>query len=229
VITNKLNYENIIGKILDPSTLKKSLKAFVSIPENLSSAIELSQLNNPKIKIAKFELEQAEKDVEIARSDLSPTATLSLERSYSEDLSTTYNEREKDILKATISWPFYSGGKKIAKVNKNHNLKVRKRLLLDNAIKTNNTNVASAWSNLLSSKSFLASVRSQVKASEIANEGISAEYERGSRTTLDVIQSNTLLLNAQISLANSERNYLLAQYNLLKSIGLLNSNYLKLK
>ena len=226
---NKLNYENVIGKISDPNGLKKSLKAFVAIPESLSNAIELSQLNNPNIKIAKFELEQAEKDIQIARSDLSPTATLSLERSYSEDLSTTYDEREKDILKATVSWPFYSGGTKIAKVNKNRNLKIRKKLLLDNEIKTNNTNVASAWSNLLSSKSFLAAVRLQVKAAENANEGISAEYERGSRTTLDVIQSNTLLLNAQISLANSERNYLLAQYNLLKSIGLLNSDYLKLK
>ncbi len=229
VVTNKLNYENVIGKISDPNGLKKSLKAFVAIPESLTNAIELSQLNNPNIKIAKFELEQAEKDIQIARSDLSPTATLSLERSYSEDLSTTYDEREKDILKATVSWSFYSGGTKIAKVNKNRSLKIRKKLLLDNEIKTNNTNVASAWSNLLSSKSFLTFVRLQVKAAENANEGISAEYERGSRTTLDVIQSNTLLLNAQISLANSERNYLLAQYNLLKSVGLLNSDYLKLK
>jgi outer membrane protein len=70
----------------------------------------------------------------------------------------------------------------------------------------------------------------QVRAAQIANEGITAEYERGSgRTTLDVIQSNTLLLDAKVSLSNSERNYLLAQYNLLKSIGLLNSNYIKLK
>ena len=37
------------------------------------------------------------------------------------------------------------------------------------------------------------------------------------------------LLNAQILLANSERNYLLAQYSLLKSIGLLNNNYLKIQ
>ena len=229
VITNKLNYENIIGKVSDLNVLKKSLKAFASIPESLSNAIELSKSNNPNIKIAKLELKQAEKDIQIARSDLSPTATLSLERSYSEDLSTTYDEREKDVLKATVSWPFFSGGKKLATVNKNRNLKNRKRLLLDNAIKINNTNVVSAWSNLQSSKSFLDSVRSQVKAAEIANDGISAEYERGSRTTLDVIQSNTLLLNAQISLANSERNYLLAQYNLLKSIGLLNSDHLKLK
>ena len=76
----------------------------------------------------------------------------------------------------------------------------------------------------------LNSVRSQVKSAEIAYEGITADYERGSgRTTLEVIQSNTLLLNSQLSLASSERNYLLAQYNLLKFIGLLNSKYLKLQ
>ena len=68
-------------------------------------------------------------------------------------------------------------------------------------IRTNETNVASAWSSLESSKSFLNSVKVQVRAAQIANEGIAAEYERGSRTTLDVIQSNSLLLSAQISLA----------------------------
>ena len=53
--------------------------------------------------------------------------------------------------------------------------------------------------------------------------------ESSGKTTLDVIQSNALLLTAQISLASSERNYLMAQYNLLKAVGLLNSQYLKLK
>ena len=230
IITNKLNYENIIGKISNSKNLKKTSKSIVSIPQSLNSAIDLSKQNNPDITIAKLELEQSEKDIEIAESDLKPTATLSLERSYSDDLSATYDEKEKDVLKATVSWPFYSGGKKRATISKNQSLKTRQRLLLDNAIKTNDTIVATAWANLQFSKSFLDSVRLQVRAAQIANEGITAEYERGSgRTTLDVIQSNTLLLDAKVSLSNSERNYLLAQYNLLKSVGLLNSNYLKLK
>ena len=230
IITNKLNYENIIGKISNSKNLKKTSKSIVSIPQSLNSAIDLSKQNNPDITIAKLELEQSEKDIEIAESDLKPTATLSLERSYSDDLSSTYDEREKDVLKATVSWPFYSGGKKRVTISKNQSLKTRQRLLLDNAIKTNDTIVATTWANLQFSKSFLDSVRLQVRAAQIANEGITAEYERGSgRTTLDVIQSNTLLLDAKVSLSNSERNYLLAQYNLLKSVGLLNSNYLKLK
>ncbi len=124
---------------------------------------------------------------------------------------------------------FYTGGKNLSKINKNNSLTNRKRLILDDAVKTNETNVASAWSSLGSSESFLNSVKVQVSAAEIDNEGIAAEYERGSRTTLDVIQSNALLLSAQISLASSEKNYLMAQYNLLKAVGLLNSQYLNLK
>lgn len=230
LLTSKLNYKNVIGSIFRTDDLKKYSDAIVKIPKSVNEAIELAKKNNPDLIITKLEFEQSKQDVSIARSDLLPTSTLSLERSYTEDLSSTYDEKEKDTLKATISWPFYSGGKNKAKVNREQNLKARKRLLLDNVIKTNETNVAGAWSTLQASKGYLNSVKAQVKASKIANEGIKAEYERGSgRTTLDVIQSNSLLLNAQISLANSERNYLLSQYNLLKTVGLLNSDYLKLK
>ena len=229
LLISKLNYENIIGKINDPNNLKKSSNAIVNIPKTLNEAINLSKQNNPDILIAKLDLEKSEKDIAISESDLKPTASVSLEKSYTDDLSSTVAERDKDILKATVSWPFYSGGKKKYKISKNTNLTNRKRLLLDHAVKTNETNVASAWSSLESSKSFLNSVKVQLKSAEIANDGIAAEYERGSRTTLDVIQSNSLLLSAQLSLVNSERDYLMAQYNLLKSVGLLNSQYLKLK
>jgi len=225
----KLTYENVIGKISDVDKLEKSLNSFVNVPNSLNEAINLSKQNNPDIKIAKFDLTKSEKDLSISKSDLAPTATLSLERSYADDVSSSIDEREKDILKATVSWPFYSGGKKLSTIKKNSNLTSRKRLLLDDAVRTNETNIASAWSSLESSEGFLNSVKAQVRAAQIANDGIAAEYERGSRTTLDVIQSNALLLSAQISLASSEKNYLMAQYNLLKAVGLLNSQYLKLK
>jgi len=225
----KLTYENIIGNISDPNKLKKNSNAIVSIPKTLNEAINLSKQNNPDIKIAKFDLAQSEKDLAISESNLMPTASLSLERSYADDISSTIDEREKDVLKATVSWPFYSGGKKRSTIDKNLNLTNKKKLLLDDVVRTNQTNVASAWSSLEASKGFLNSVKAQVRAAQIANDGIAAEYERGSRTTLDVIQSNTLLLSAQISLASSEKNYLMAQYNLIKAVGLLNSQYLKLK
>ena len=229
-LTSKLNYENVIGKINDPELLDKSSILKVSLPNGLNSAIELSKKNNPDLIIAQLEYEQSKKDTKSARSELAPTATLSFDRSKSDDLSSTIDEREKDTLKATVTWPFFSGGKNIASLKKNQSKELQKNLLLDNMVTKNQTDVASAWSNYQSNKSLLSSVRAQVNAAEIANEGIVAEYNSGSdRTTLEVIQSNSLLLNAQISLADSERNFILSQFNLLKSVGLLNSNYLKIR
>jgi len=229
-VTAKLTYETVIGPIIDINSLNKNLNIDFKIPKSLNKAIKISKKNNPNLIIAKLEYEQSEKDVIIARSDLSPSATLSLESSKINNYSSTYDERDKEIIKATISWPIFQGGKNTASLNRSKNLKNRKKLLFDNALKTNDANVASAWSNLQSSKSLLDSVRSQVKAAEIANEGITIEYESGlGRSTLDVIQSNSILLNSEINLANFERNYFLAQFKLLQTVGLLNNNYLKLQ
>ena len=230
LLTSRLNYENIIGELNDIDSLNKSSINNLSLPNNLADAIEISKKSNPDLIIAQLEYEQSKKDTISARSDLAPTAKLSFDRSKTEDLSSTYDEREKDILKATVTWPFFSGGKNYANLNKSKSTELQKSLLLDNSIKKNQTDVASAWSSYQSNQSLLSSVRAQVDAAEIANEGIVAEYNSGSdRTTLEVIQSNSLLLNAQISLADSEKNYILSQFNLLKSIGLLNIEYLKIK
>ena len=229
-VTAKLNYEKIIGPIADINSLDKKSDLNFALPVSLNEAIEISKKDNPNLIISRLEYEQSEKDIIIARSDLSPSASLSFNSSKSDDVSSTIGERDKEILKATISWPIFSGGKNYASLNKSKNLKNRKKLLLDNALKSNDTNVASAWSNFQVSKSLLNSVTSQVKAAEIANEGITVEYESGlGRSTLDVIQSNSILLNAKISLADSERNYLLSQFKLLQSVGYLNSKYLKLQ
>ena len=229
-LTNKLNYENVIGKLSDPELLDKSSIVELSLPNELNSAIEISKKNNPDLIIAQLEYEQSKKDTTSARSDLAPSATLSFDRSKTDDLNATFDEREKDTLKASVTWPFFSGGKNIASLRKNQSIELQKNLLVDNMTTKNQTDVASAWSNYQSNKSLLKSVRAQVNAAEIANEGIVAEYNSGSdRTTLEVIQSNSLLLNAQISLADSERNYILSQFNLLKSVGLLNSNHLKIQ
>jgi len=229
-ITAKLLYEKIIGPINDIGALDKKSDLIFEIPKDLDEAIEISKTSNPNLIIFKLEYEQSKKDVMIARSDLAPSATLSFNSSRTNDVSSTINEKDKETLKATISWPIFNGGKNTASLNRSKNLKNRNKLLFDNAMKTNETNVASAWSSLQSSRSLLNSVKSQVTAAEIANEGITVEYESGlGRSTLDVIQSNSILLSSKISLANSDRNYLLSQFRLLQSVGLLSSNFLKLK
>ena len=162
VTTSLLNYKNIIGSIDNPNDLKENSNFKFEIPKSLSEASNISKSKNPKLIIARLEYKQAEKDILIAKSDLFPSASLSFEASQTEDLSSTYDEKDKKVLKATIKWPFYSGGKNKAKFEKNNTIKYQKKLLLDNALKTNNIDVASAWSNFQSSKSLLDSVKLQV-------------------------------------------------------------------
>ena len=229
-VTAKLEYEKIIGPITDLDSLSKKLDFDLKIPESLNNAIEISKINGPDLIIARLDYEQSEKDVLIARAELSPSATISLSSTKTDDLSSSYDESEKEIAKATISWPIFKGGKNTASLNRSKNLQNRKKLLLDHAIRMNDTNVATAWSSLQSSRSLLNSVTSQVRAAEIANEGITVEYESGiGRSTLDVIQSNSLLLSSKISMAESERNYLLSQFKLLQAVGNLSNDYLKLQ
>ena len=98
-----LNYKNIIGEISDPNDLIKSSIIEARLPTNLENAIDLSKRNNPDLVISKLEYEQSKKDTSNAKSDLAPTANLSFDKSKTDDLSATYDEREKDVLTATVA------------------------------------------------------------------------------------------------------------------------------
>ena len=229
IVTSKLIYEKTIGKISDSEEVNESYVFKYKLPNNLKEANIISKQFSPELNIVKLELEQANKDVAIAKSDLSPSATLSFQATQTDDTSSTYDESDKEILKATVSWPFSLGGKNLSSLRKNKSLRDQKALLLEDAKRSNEALVSSAWSNFKSSKSLLNSIRVQVKASEIANEGISIEYESGlGRSTLDVIQSNSILLDAKNNLATSQRNHFLSQYKLLLALGQLTALNLSL-
>ena len=229
IVTSKLIYEKTIGKINNSEEVNESYVFKYKLPNNLKEANIISKQFSPELNIVKLELEQANKDVAIAKSDLSPSATLSFQATQTDDTSSTYDESDKETLKATISWPFSLGGKNVSSLRKNKSLRDQKALLLEDAKRSNEALVSSAWSNFKSSKSLLNSIRVQVKASEIANEGISIEYESGlGRSTLDVIQSNSILLDAKNNLATSQRNHFLSQYKLLLALGQLTALNLSL-
>ena len=120
VVTGKLVYENVIGSIDGTSELSDKLNINIKLPKSLSEASKISQSNNPELIIAKLELQQSEKDVTIARADLAPSVSLSFQSTKTEDLSSTYDERDKEVLKATVSWPIFSGGKNRATLKKNY-------------------------------------------------------------------------------------------------------------
>ena len=229
LVTSKANFEKVIGK-KPPKNIQEIKETNLSLPESLAAAYNISNTGNPDLQIAKLEYEQSKMDVAIAGSELSPSATLSYKIAEQDDFSSTIQDRTQKTLKATASWPLFAGGSNLFGLRKAQEIRNQKELLYEDSKKAVETDVANAWSNYQSSKSVLDSIRAQVRAAEIANEGITLEYESGdSRTTLEVIQSQTILLNSRINLANSERNFLVSQFDLLSSIGRLTAKKLKLK
>ena len=229
LVTSKANFEKIIGKKASENIQEIKITT-LNLPESLAAAYGISNSENPDLQIASLEFEQSKLDVVIARSDLSPSATLSYKIAEQEDISATVQDRTQQTVTATATWPLFSGGSNIFNLRKVQELKNQKELLFEDNKRKVKTDVANAWSNYQSSKSVLDSIRSQVKTAEIANEGITLEYESGSRrTTLEVIQSRTILLNSRINLASSERNFLISQFNLLSVVGILTAKQLNLK
>tara|TARA_B110000438_G_scaffold279437_1_gene303862 strand:+ start:1772 stop:3055 length:1284 start_codon:yes stop_codon:yes gene_type:complete len=229
LVTSKANFMKIVGsKKID--NIEEIKEINLNLPESLAAAYKISESQNPDLQISLIEFEQSKTDVILAKSNFSPTATLSYKIAEQEDFSATITDRTQQTVTAKATWPLFAGGSNFFNLRKAKELKNQKELLFQDSKKQNETNVTNAWSTYQSSNSVLNSVRSQVKAAEIANEGITLEYESGSkRTTLEVIQSRTILLNSRINLAISERNFLISQFNLLSAIGNLTGELLKLK
>ena len=230
LITSKANFEKIIGQKLTDESTEIPIQNNLNLPESLATAYKISDSENPDLQISILEYEQSRLDVTIAASELSPSATLSYKRAEQDNISATIQERTQETVTATATWPLFAGGKNAFNYRKFQEIKNQKELLLEDQKKTTKAELANAWSSYQSSKSVLDSVRYQVKAAEIANEGITLEYESGtSRTTLEVIQSRSILLNSRINLASSERNFLISQFNLLVAVGRLTAKQLNLQ
>ncbi len=229
LVTSKSTFEKIIGN--KPIDNIQDIKEFnMKLPKSLAAAYNISSSENPDLKISFLEYKQSKLDVVIAASDLSPSATLSYKVAEQDNFSSTVTDRTQQTLTATATWPLFSGGSNLYSLKKAKEIRNQKELLFEDSKKTVETEVANAWSLYQSSKSVLEAVRSQVKAAEIANEGITLEYESGgSRSTLEIIQSRKILLDSRIDLASSERNFLLSKFTLLQAVGRLTANQLNLK
>ena len=171
LVTSKANFEKIIGK-KPTEKIQEAKKTNLNLPESLAAAYSISESENPDLQIALLEYRQAKLDVVIAGSELSPSATLKYKIAEQDDFSATVKDRTQQTITATATWPLFSGGSNLFNLRKTQELRNQKELMYQDSKKATETNVANAWSNYQSSKSVLDSIRSQVKAAEIANEGI---------------------------------------------------------
>ena len=227
LLTSKTNLERIARTSI-PDIIEEELNVDTNLPNNLIEALNISEKNSPKILIAKLDYEISKKNLNIEKARLSPSASINYSKSKINDFSTTIDKNDQEALKATVSWPIIKGGKNYSSIKKSQFKKKQSNLILQDVINEVKTDTANAWSVYQSAQSVLNSTLSQVKAAEIANEGITMEYDSGNtRTTLDVIQSRSLLLNAKIANAKAERDFIISKFKLSMVIGRLTLDSIK--
>ena len=227
LLASKTNFERITREN-SPDTKSLKEKALLILPNSLEESLILADTNNVDLLISKLDYEISDKDLNIEKSRPSPSASLNYSKSENDDFSSTIDKTDQETVKATITWPIIKGGENISSIKKSSYNKQRYQLILQDTKNRINTEISNAWSKYQSSKSVLEATRAQLKAAEIANEGITLEYDSGNtRTTLELIQSRSLLLEARIAFARSERDFMVSQFELSKQLGSLSINSVK--
>jgi outer membrane protein len=224
LLASKTNFERITRKkVINANNFDEQVD--INLPKTLQEAINVAKLSNSDLLIAKLDYQISEKELNIEKARLSPSASINYSKSENKDFSSTIDQLDQESVKATVTWPIIKGGENISSIKKSSLNKQRALLLAEDAENKVVTNATNAWSKYQSSQSVLRAVEAQLKAAEIANEGIILEYDSGNtRTTLDVIQSTSLLLDARISFAKAERDYIISKFELAFQLGTLSLN-----
>ena len=224
LLSSKTNFERITRKkISDANDFDEQVN--INLPKTLQEVINITKLNNSNLLIAKINYQISEKELNIEKARLSPSASINYSKSENKDFSSTVDQLDKESVKATVTWPIIKGGENISSIKKSSLNKQRALLIADDVENKVVTDITNAWSKYQSSQSVLVATEAQLKAAEIANEGITLEYDSGStRTTLEVIQSTSLLLDARISFAKAERDFIISKFELAFQLGTLSLN-----
>ena len=227
LLSSKTNFERITREET-PATDNLSEKVSLILPNSLDESLQIANSKNIELLSSNLDYAIATKELNIERARLSPSASINYSKSENNDFSSTVDETDQETVKATITWPIIKGGENISSIKKSSYNKQRYQLILQDTKNKINTEISNAWSNYQSSKSVLEATRAQLKAAEIANEGITLEYDSGNtRTTLELIQSRSLLLNSRIAFARSERDFIISQFELAKRLGSLSVKSIK--
>jgi outer membrane protein len=190
--------------------------------KNVEEARAIGLRTHPSLRQAQREVTIAELNIAIAEAAMKPQltggagATLRDSGARSADLS------------VRLSGPIYQGGRLSAQYRKAvaRRDSSRAALLQSSAIITQN--VAIAWADVAVTTAQLDASERQIRAARVAYNGVREEATLGARTTLDVLNAEQELLDAQANRISAYSQLYIATYALLREMGLLTVDHLSL-
>lgn len=219
-------YKEVVG--LNPENIQMP-NILPNIPSTVEKVVEIALERSPIIKEITNLKDSADYVVDANIGTLLPSIDLQGSMSRQEGIGVFGDtDFDQDQLVLSASVPFYTGGRRHSLVRQaKENYQQRRFQLLDVQDQVRRQAV-SAWEDLEASKATIISNQAAVDAATVALDGVRQEQQYGSRTTLDVLDAERELFNAQVQLVIAERNKVVALYSLLAIMGELTADNMSL-
>ncbi len=214
---SRANFTRIVGAV--PNGLAAP-DMVPTLPESLDQTINMALASNPAVLAADHVWQAAQDQINNQRGRLLPTVDLT--GSYRHNWEAGNQEdASSDTLSAQINVtvPIYQGGTVYGGLREAKHTAGQRRLELDGARNQVREQAQQAWENMRATKSRIAALEDQIEAAEIALEGVQREAQVGARTVLDVLDAEQELLNARVDLVRTQRNEVVAAFNVLAAVG----------
>ncbi|PUB12152.1 TolC family outer membrane protein [Yoonia sediminilitoris] len=211
-------YRAAVGRM--PSGLAAVSPAPVS--RSMADAKAFSVRNHPDILQAQHAVSAAELNIRRAEAALKPT--VSLQGSVSVDPEGD----DSRTIGIQASGPIYNGGRLSSQIRQFMSRRDATRSGLLVTTQGVAQEVGNAYSFLAVARASSLASNQQIRAAQVAFDGVREEATLGSRTTLDVLNAEQELLDARANLISAQAEEVIASYSVLSSMGLLNADHLNL-
>ncbi len=218
-------YQNLVGDI--PTALE-SPTIPGDLPVSLDDALDKAKKNNPSFMAALYDEQAAIKNIKEQTGDLLPEVNLVASHETSLESSSQGNRSESSKIGITLDVPLYQQGSVYSQVREAKQSAAEKRMDMEQARRDAVEGAYTGWEGVVTARARIQSFLSQIRAAEVALDGVQREASVGSRTVLDVLDAEQELLDAKVSLVRAQRDELVAVFELKQAIGELTAEKLGL-
>jgi outer membrane protein len=225
---SEASYEEVVGN--RPGALQWPKAAH--IPNSLASALATAQKVNPSILAAAFVEDAARHNKRAikAESDWQVDLNANASAQFTWQLAPRRDQvlQESAGVNITASKQLYDGGLNRSRERQAGQIASQRRIEKIGTVRSVREGVKIAWNNYVATAQTISAAQAQVDATEQALAGVRTEYTVGSRSTIDVLNTQQELITAQVTLINAQRDRIVASYQVLAAMGKLTTRGLGL-
>lgn len=225
LMRSKETYRASVGH--RPGTLSARV-VLPRLPATVAEAEAIAVRQHPDLKRISHQIAASELLIKRAEAAMSPTVNLSGSLSTTETLNSG-NYTNSATVGVNVTGPIYQGGGLSALLRGQINTRDSIRASQHTARHLIRQNVGFAWSFLAVARASREASDRQIEAARVAFRGVREEATLGARTTLDVLDAEQELLNAEANRISAIADEYTAAYRLLQAMGLLTAERLKLR